>query len=188
MLENFSWVLPQQLAVGPFPHNPHDVSFLSRVGVTAILCLTKERERPVDRDILNRFVWERVPIPDGAKGGVPTVAQFEAALAVLDRWHARGHATYVHCLAGIGRSPSVCAAYLARTNDWELERAISFVQERHASARPDPHQIRVMRQFLAAGPGQVTPNEPGRWQSLQAWSARPLQLGAAVWNRWLEKH
>lgn len=151
-MENFSWVLPQKLAVGPFPRSPHGISYLARTGITAILCLTEEKEIKVDRDILNRFVWERVAMPDGARGGIPSLAHFETATAVLARWLDRGHAVYVHCWAGIGRSPSVCAAYLARSQGISAAAAIARVRERHGIACPDPHQIRVIRELLAEQP------------------------------------
>ncbi len=147
-MKNFSWVLPQRLAVGPFPGSDHEISYLCRIGVTAVLCLTQEKEARVPAEIRNRFVWERVPMPDGARGGIPKVGQFDAALDLLDRWLARKHVVYVHCLAGIGRSPSVCAAYIAESQGADVEEAVAFVRDRHPAARPDSHQIRTIGELL----------------------------------------
>lgn len=148
MSKRFSWIVPHQLAVGPFPKSEHQITHLSRSGITAVLCLTEKDELEVPEAVFNRFVWERVPIPDGFTGGVPTTAQFAQALSILSRWHRKGHVVYVHCLAGVGRSPSVCAAYLVQTQGLQLEESIQLVKERHCLAEPDEAQIAVMRQFF----------------------------------------
>ncbi|HEY9845781.1 MAG TPA: hypothetical protein V6D03_06240 [Candidatus Caenarcaniphilales bacterium] len=87
MLDRFSWILPQHLAVGPFPKTSVAIAFLRRMGVTAVLCLTEENERSISSELFHNFVWERVPIPDGFTGGIPTEEQFALALQILHRWH-----------------------------------------------------------------------------------------------------
>lgn len=149
MSHRFSWIIPNHLAVGSFPKLDNEIAYLSRVGITSVLCLTERKEVKVPQDIKNRFVWRNVPIPDGATGGVPKVEQFEEACTILSRWGKKGHATYVHCLAGVGRSPSVCALYLTQLEGISLEEAIAKVQDRHPYAHPDPAQITVMQKFLA---------------------------------------
>ena len=148
MLDRFSWILPQHLAVGPFPKTSVAIAFLRRMGVTAVLCLTEENERSISSELFHNFVWERVPIPDGFTGGIPTEEQFALALQILHRWHQKGHSVYVHCLAGVGRSPSVCVAYLVQSQGISLEEALRFVKERHADAAPDAFQIQVMKNFF----------------------------------------
>jgi atypical dual specificity phosphatase len=106
----------------------------------------------VPSEILHSFIWERVPIPDGYTGGVPSEEQFEQALKVLNRWYQKKHAVYVHCLAGVGRSASVCALYLAQENKIPLADAIATVRQHHKYAAPDQHQIKVMQNFLASLP------------------------------------
>ncbi|ERN39869.1 putative protein-tyrosine phosphatase [Rubidibacter lacunae KORDI 51-2] len=149
MIKRFSWVLSQKLAVGPFPHSENQAGYLARQGITAVLCLTEPDERDVPSGIFNRFVWERVAIPDGFTGGVPEVEHFTQSLAILTRWHRKGHAVYVHCLAGVGRSPSVCAAYVARTQSIDLDYAIALVKQQHEIANPDSAQVAIMREFLS---------------------------------------
>ena len=150
MPERFSWVLPQKLAVGSFPHTTTSVSKLRREGITAVLCLNEESEPTVPSEILHSFIWERVPIPDGYTGGVPSEEQFEQAMKVLSRWYRKGHVVYVHCLAGVGRSASVCALYLTQEINIPLEDAIASLKEKHKYASPDRHQVKVMQSFLAS--------------------------------------
>lgn len=145
----FSWILPHKLAVGPFPRSENHIAYLSRQGITAVLCLSEEHERDIPDEVFNRFVWERVPIPDGFTGGVPECEHFARTLAILRRWQQKGHVVYVHCLAGVGRSPSVCAAYLSHTEGMEVDQAIALVKQRHELAEPDAAQIAVMKEYLA---------------------------------------
>ncbi len=150
MPKRFSWILPQKLCVGSFPQNTLSVHKLRREGVTAVLCLTEAQERTVPDDVTHSFLWVRVPIPDGYTGGIPTEVQFAEAIQVLDRWYRKGHVVYVHCLAGVGRSASVCSLYLAHRQNMSLSDAIAHVKQQHSYANPDPNQIEVMQRFLTS--------------------------------------
>ncbi|PSO50885.1 MAG: phosphatase [Cyanobacteria bacterium SW_9_44_58] len=149
MSERFSWIIPNRLAVGSFPTQSYEISYLSRAGITSVLCLTEPQEIPVPQQVYNRFVWRNIAIPDGATGGVPKVEQFQQACAILSRWHHNGHVVYVHCLAGVGRAPSICIAYLAQMEGISLQEALGKVQERHPPTYPDSAQIEVLQAFLA---------------------------------------
>ncbi len=144
----FSWILPQELAVGSFPENAASAAKLELMGITAILCLNEEIELPVPPEVTSKFLWHRIAIPDGYTGGVPDPAHFAEALEILADWRQAGQIMYVHCMAGIGRSPSVCAAYLVHQQGMSLRSAIQFVKNCHAVADPDPYQVRVMQKFF----------------------------------------
>ena len=152
----FSWIIPNRLAVGALPQSDHQIAYLSRIGITSVLSLTTPKEVKISQAVPNRFVWKNVSIPDGAKGGIPEVKHFQEACAIILRWQQRNHVTYVHCLAGIGRAPSVCAAYLATAKGISILDAIAYVQDRHRNAHPDPAQISVMHQFLALSLSEKT--------------------------------
>ncbi len=144
----FSWILPQELAVGSFPKNAASAAKLQTMGITAILCLNEEAELAVPDEVSSQFLWHRIAIPDGYTGGIPDPAHFAEALEILTDWRQAGQIMYVHCMAGIGRSPSVCAAYLVHQQKMSLREAIQFVKSCHAAADPDPYQIRVMQKFF----------------------------------------
>jgi len=48
------------------------LALLSQNILTAVLSLTEESEKPISPEIFYSYVWERVAIPDGFKGGIPT--------------------------------------------------------------------------------------------------------------------
>ncbi|AFY61362.1 dual specificity protein phosphatase family protein [Synechococcus sp. PCC 6312] len=150
MPERFSWILPNQLAVGSVPNASASTFYLRRVGITAVLTLTEATEIELPKDLSSNFLWQRVPIPDGFKGGVPEVEQFAQAMAILQQWFKKQHTVYVHCLAGVGRSASVCALYLTQSQNLPLEAAIAEVKRCHSYAHPDHHQVRVMQAYLQA--------------------------------------
>lgn len=151
MPDRFSWILPDKLAVGSFPTSPMAIACLRSEGVTAVLSLMEETERPIPPEIPYSFVWKRVPIPDGFKGGIPTESQFVEALQVLSRWHQKSHVVYVHCLAGVGRSPAVSAAYLVHSQGISVEKALMLVKAQHPYAAPDPNQIQVIHNLFRRG-------------------------------------
>ena len=148
MLNRFDWILPDRLAVGPFPKSSLSINYLRRMGITAILSLTEESEGST-AELQHNFVWQRVPIPDGFLGGIPTESQFDQTLQILERWSDKGHVIYVHCLAGVGRSPAVCALYLSKQQAIPLDKAIAYVREQHSITAPTLNQIQVMEQFLS---------------------------------------
>jgi protein-tyrosine phosphatase len=47
----------------------------------------------------------------------------------LDDLLAAGHTVYLHCTAGIGRSPTVAIGYLHRCLGWEMDAAIRYLKQ-----------------------------------------------------------
>jgi atypical dual specificity phosphatase len=150
MLERCSWILPGELAVGSFPKTPDSALTLQALGITAVLCLTETHELPVPPEIAQQFQWARVAIPDGYTGGIPERQHFQQALAILKQWRAADEVVYVHCFAGIGRSASVCTAYLVQTQGIALATALEWVKQCHPCSEPDAHQVRVMGEYFAS--------------------------------------
>ena len=93
---------------------PRRYGVLADLGFTAALSLQESYEDgPEHQEMPPGFTQAQVPIRDGIVGGIPSVDQIAEAVeklhGLLDN-----HVVYVHCFAGVGRSPLVCAAYLAR--------------------------------------------------------------------------
>jgi protein-tyrosine phosphatase len=150
MPERFSWILPKKLAVGSFPKSTTSADQLKQMKITAVLSLTEPDEQQLPSEITEQFRWQRVAIPDGYTGGIPDPKHFAQALEILTAWEKQQQTAYVHCLAGIGRSASVCVAYLVHSQGMSLAEAMSFVKQCHPVSSPDKHQVRVMRDFFSA--------------------------------------
>jgi atypical dual specificity phosphatase len=120
------------LWVGPAPHRNQDFKHLQSLKITAILSLQDEEERGHDGIERERaeavragLAFENISVKDFDNDDLQLrLPECVAALARLVR---QGHTVYVHCNAGISRSPTVIAANLHGCSKWRLERAIAHV-------------------------------------------------------------
>lgn len=139
-------VIPNTLAVGPAPR-PGQLGALARAGVTAILSLQEELEAAPPAPLGGRLAWARVPLADGHAGGSLRLDQLRAAVAQIRRWRDEGQMVYVHCYAGIGRSPTVCAAYLIAHEGLGLGEALARVKRARPVASPTVQQLLILAEF-----------------------------------------
>jgi protein-tyrosine phosphatase len=141
-------LIPGQLALGP---SPGAVSFeqLAAVGISAILCLQEVGECPAPSEPSQLGMrWARVPVADGHAGGAIGLDQLRRAVAQIRRWREEGRMVYVHCYAGIGRAPTVCAAYLAACEGSSLGEALARVKQARPLASPTAQQLLVLAEFV----------------------------------------
>jgi protein-tyrosine phosphatase len=86
---------------------PKRETYLRREGVRAVVSLRAEN---FDRmDGLDAHLW--LPSPDGRP---PTLEQLLLGSQFIQEQIGLGRKVYVHCHAGVGRAPTLCAAYLIR--------------------------------------------------------------------------
>ena len=110
----FSWLVPGRLAGTPWPGVVHDMDIdlkaLSRCGVTMLITLT-EKDFPQDALARHGLKNFHLPVYDHEP---PTVAQVQMLLARMSAAMRRGEVLAVHCLAGLGRTGTVLAAWMVR--------------------------------------------------------------------------
>lgn len=146
---NWSWSLnwgeiTPKLVVGSCPMSTGDLERVAReAGASAILslqhddCLAyweidyEEMERAGDRIGL---VMRRCPIRDFD----PADGQRRLPLAVhlLAKLQAKGHRTYTHCTAGLGRAPLVALGYLALVEQMDPDEALLRIRAGRPGAVP----------------------------------------------------
>lgn len=100
---------------------------LCRGGVTAAVCLLREGPPPRWTTSVEQLLW--LPVTDHY---APTPEQFTAGCDFLDRRHAQGSSSFIFCGAGMGRAPTLYAAWRARRTGEPLDAAI----EKMCAARP----------------------------------------------------
>jgi protein-tyrosine phosphatase len=104
-----SWIEPGRLLAGSYPA---DVDPLVDAGVTLVVDLTEEGERPSYTERLPAGVAHtRLPIRDFA---CATPDQMRATLDAIDAELDRGGLVFVHCLGGCGRTGAVAGCWLVR--------------------------------------------------------------------------
>ena len=143
-----SWVLVNELAVGPAPWAERHLDCLEQAGVRAILSLCGLEEVPLPPGLEQRFVCGRLALPDHRSGRAPQLAELEQALAVLAELRQHGP-VFVHCLAAMERSPLLCLAWLVRSQGLSPQRALDYLQQQHPGTNPLPEQWRVLQQLAA---------------------------------------
>jgi hypothetical protein len=131
--------LDEQLAVGSHPHAPEHMMALARQhGVTSVLCLQSDEDlssRGIQWPVLWQFYMRlgidvtRVPITDFDKKDLLT--HLDTAVAALNDAVLGGGKVYVHCSAGLNRSPTVIIAYLVKHRGLGLEEAVAWISEKH---------------------------------------------------------
>lgn len=140
-------VIPGVLALGPAPRVA-ELGALERAGITAVLSLQEDLEAaPPPAALRGRLEWARVPLADGHAGGSLRLDQLRTAVEQLRRWREAGHMSYVHCYAGVGRAPTVCAAYLIASEGFSLGEALARVKRARPVASPTVQQLLVLAEF-----------------------------------------
>ncbi len=140
------------LFVGPDPQEDEDFEQLKALKITAILSLqTDEDQRPGAVEYEERratragLSFRNVPVRDFDPGDLER--QLPRCVTVLDEMLKAGDTVYVHCRAGVSRSPTVAAAYLHWCLEWPLERAVAHVE----ASRDCCPNVEVIRSARWAG-------------------------------------
>ncbi len=143
------------LYVGSCPTSQTDVEELKELGITVVLNLQTDEDiawRNIDRDDVTaayrayRVREIRYPIRDFDYEDLRQ--RLPEAVRLLHNLLKQGHRVYVHCTAGMNRSPTVIIAYLYWAMNWNFPEAVQHVCRSHPC---DP--------FLEA----ITEQTPPQW-------------------------
>jgi hypothetical protein len=140
------WVLVQELAVGPAPRADRHLDRLSAEGIAAILSLCSEEEAPPPPELATRFAARRLVLPDHRSERLPQLGELEGALSALAELRRHGP-VYVHCVAGMERSPLVCLGWLMRQHRLTPQRALDYLMQAHPGTNPLPGQLALLSQL-----------------------------------------
>jgi len=154
-----------RLYIGSHPETVHDIEVLQKIlAITAILNLQTNEDMATVK--LN---WS--PLESHYKTCSVSLCRMpiEEEQAVLRRrllecvdtlvqLLAAGHTVYLHCTAGIGRSPTVAIGYLHYYLGWQLDAAVRYVKQVRQCS---PHVEALRRAIL----------DREKQQSLETWTA-----------------
>ncbi|MCT0218263.1 dual specificity protein phosphatase family protein [Synechococcus sp. CS-1329] len=139
-----TWLLLDELAVGTAPSDAHDLDRLEREGVRVMMSLCAAEEAPPPGGMAERFLCARLPLPDHHHLCPPTVQQLVLVLSELSDLRRHGP-VYLHCVAGVERSPLVAMAWLIHNHRMSWQGALEYVQETHPGTSPLPEQLAVLK-------------------------------------------
>jgi protein tyrosine phosphatase (PTP) superfamily phosphohydrolase (DUF442 family) len=144
-IQNFSWVFPGVLARGEQPQlEPAIFAALREAGITTVLSLRPDREPPSanasrpwpeysveqEQALAEKagMRFEQFPLEDFS---APPPERIAGALSLVDSLANDGHAVYVHCRAGAGRTGLVSGAWevtRGRSGDDAADSYVTFMQ------------------------------------------------------------
>jgi hypothetical protein len=150
--ESWAWILPEQLAVGPLPY-PEHLKVLQDQGIKAILTLCNPTEGALSGEYETAFHCVLFPLPDSRQAAPLLVSNLEIAVDKLHNLINTQGTVYVHCLAGVERSPTVCVSYLCRYHGLEIWEALNWVRSVHRRTGITSEQLRVISNYLAHSRG-----------------------------------
>lgn len=132
--------LDEELLLGNHPSSPDDLRRLSQVGVRGVVSLQSDAdltERGLNWRLLSTaysrlgIEAHRVPVRDFDPDDL--ARHLDRAIAAIDAQVSQGRRTFVHCNAGLNRSPSAVIGYVALHRQMSLEDATEWVCSRHRS-------------------------------------------------------
>jgi atypical dual specificity phosphatase len=80
------------------------------------------------------------------------VENAEEGVRIMEEVLSSGGNIYVHCSAGIYRSPQMIALYLVAVKKYKLEEALHLLEERHPYAQPSPLVIEQALNLFESNP------------------------------------
>jgi protein-tyrosine phosphatase len=143
-----------QLLVGSRPQDAADVEQLKKLGVSAVLSLQSDSD--LSRTGLSWAALWRLQVEQGLEvhrysiidfNPKDLIAKLEDAVDILEDLATRHERVYVHCTAGVNRSPTICIAWLFMRQGRSVDEAVHEVLRRRTVAQPYPQVIRWLKRL-----------------------------------------
>ena len=105
--EPFTWIVEGVIAASWWP-DPYVFEIYEEQNIRAVVNCCEFDNR---QDVPSHFSYYHINVPDY---GVPTDAQIERFVTLMDQHHAAREAVVVHCVAGCGRTGQFIVAWCAK--------------------------------------------------------------------------
>ncbi|WP_437900831.1 protein-tyrosine phosphatase family protein [Sorangium sp. So ce124] len=139
-----TWV-SSNLLIGGFLL-PGDVAELRRLGVRAVINVSRELYDPVLALRAAGVEYLRIPCWDMC---APTLEEAARGVAFLERHIVAGHRVHVHCASGVGRSVTLALCYLATRGGIEVGDALALIERRRPRVALSPAQRAFVERYVA---------------------------------------
>ncbi|KAF8548788.1 phosphatases II [Imleria badia] len=138
--DSVSLILPY-LYVGPCSATSAASTFVARQGITHIISVGKKPNSIFDSVTYLRLSIDDDPSADLSKAGGEAITFINKA-----RTGKKSSKIFVHCFAGISRSPAVVAFYLMQSCGMSLKRALGLIISARPNACPNPGFVAQLQQ------------------------------------------
>ena len=139
-------VLKNELAVGPAPLKESHFEYLASKNIKSILNLCNEKEAPINENFKSAFNFKRFTLPDHKVNKEIEISEIKEIMKILELLKSSG-AVYVHCFAGVERSPLICMAWLIYKHKLSPQRSLDYLMEVHKGSNPLPSQYKLLNQI-----------------------------------------
>lgn len=143
---NFSWVEEGKIAGMACPATQSNIEWLKQQNIGLIISLTEE---PLGGNSFDTSGIEvlHLPIKDFC---VPTKEQIDNFIQRADQVMAQGKAVVAHCRAGIGRTGTILACWLAAKKRISGDDAIAKVRQLRPHSVETAQQEKFVRDYAAS--------------------------------------
>ena len=143
---SFSWVLVDELMVGSAPLTYDHLIELEKEGIKGVLTLCSNKEVEIPVEINKFFINERFVLPDHTFRKYPEPEEILKVLKILENLIKNGP-VYVHCFAGVERSPLVCMAWLIKKYNMGVNESLTYMMSMHKKTNPLPLQLNCLNKM-----------------------------------------
>jgi predicted protein tyrosine phosphatase len=112
-------------------------------GLTADVNMRSEFDDAANGIAPDAYLW--LPTDDDH---APTLDQLRTGVDFIRQAIGRGGKVYVHCTSGVGRAPTMAAAYLISTG-LSVDQAWALIRRTRPFVKPTPPQLAALEQFAA---------------------------------------
>ncbi|XP_045147352.1 dual specificity protein phosphatase 5 [Echinops telfairi] len=105
--------------------------FLANLHITALLNVSRRTSEAHTAHL--HYKW--IPVEDSHTTDISS--HFQEAIDFIDCVREKGGKVLVHCEAGISRSPTICMAYLMKTQQLHLKEAFDYIKQRRSVVSPN---------------------------------------------------
>jgi protein-tyrosine phosphatase len=125
-------------------HKLKGLKAMRALGITTVVNLREEADDAERGVAMDHYLW--LPTTDDTP---PTLEHLKRGTAFIAQHIATGQGVYIHCAAGVGRAPTMAAAYLVSTGI-SPQQAWDTIRHTRPFIRPTPPQINVVHDFAQA--------------------------------------
>ena len=144
---SYSWVLVDELMVGSAPIEINNFKELRKEGIKSVLSLCSSKEIEIPGEIKDFFVCENFVLPDHTYKREPKSDEIIKILYILEELINNGP-VYVHCFAGVERSPLICMAWLIKKYSMTINESLIYLMNVHKKTNPLPKQIACLQEII----------------------------------------